>query len=167
MQKMVRDILDFSKPADLDIGKEDIGTLVRQACDMCLTKAEKGGVDLVINISEAIGVEADPLLLKRALIDIVNNAIEASGKGQKVLISGRREGDRVIVKIEDRGKGMDEETLRNALTPFFTRKSSGTGLGLPIAKKIMDAHGGLLQVRSRLDEGTTVTITLPIRRKEH
>jgi signal transduction histidine kinase len=65
------------------------------------------------------------------------------------------------IQIEDRGSGMDEENLANILTPFYTRKSSGTGLGMAIAKKVVDAHEGDIRLSSRPGGGTRVTIAIP------
>jgi signal transduction histidine kinase len=85
-----------------------------------------------------------------------------------VIASKARLGNQGAVRIEisDTGQGMDSRTLRRALDPFFSTRPSGTGLGLPIAGRILEAHGGKLEVRSRPNEGTTVTLLVPSKRAE-
>ena len=77
----------------------------------------------------------DPTYLERALVNLVNNAIEASQKGQIVSIRLDRKNDMAVIRIRDHGKGMDEETLKNLFIPFYSKKTSGTGLGMAVAKK--------------------------------
>jgi signal transduction histidine kinase len=91
--------------------------------------------------------------MERAIVNLVNNAIDASNKGQDISISIRTDKDRLIMVIRDYGVGMDQETLENIFIPFYTRKASGTGLGMSIAKKIT--------IKSKPRSGTEVMIDLP------
>lgn len=103
----------------------------------------------------------DGLQMERALTNLITNAIDASDKGQEVLISGLSEKNSMVIKIKDHGSGMDRETFENIFTPFYTKKKGGTGLGMPIAKKIIEEHQGKIYVQSRSRVGTEVTIKLP------
>ena len=95
-------------------------------------------------------------------MNLVNNAIEASQKGQSVSIVLRKRNDMAIIKIRDYGKGMDEETLRHLFIPFYSKKSSGTGLGMAVAKKIVEEHEGRITVKSRPATGTKIAVHLPL-----
>ncbi|HVP89871.1 MAG TPA: ATP-binding protein [Terriglobales bacterium] len=103
----------------------------------------------------------DAAQLRTAFRNIVANAVEAiSGKGELAVAIGR-EGANLCVAIRDTGSGMSRETLERVFDPYFSTKDSGTGLGLPIAKKIIEEHGGTIRVDSRPGSGTTVTVELP------
>ena len=106
-------------------------------------------------------MSVDGLRLQRALTNLVTNAIEASPKGQKVLLTLQADQEKVVIGVRDQGAGMDEETLENIFVPFFSKKSQGTGLGMAIAKKVIEAHGGEINIRSQPGHGTEVRIELP------
>ncbi len=162
MQQIVHYVLDFSKPLQLTLKPENIGDLVRHAVDSCETKAQEAGVTMSSHIPEQhIEVELDRFQVQRALVNLVNNAIEASGNGQSVAISVVPGKDSLRIVIKDNGPGMDRETIEDVFTPFYTRKSGGTGLGMSIAKKIIDCHHGKIYVASKTGNGTAVSIDLP------
>lgn len=162
MQKVVFDVLDFSKPIKLDLKSEDIGSVIQKACDYCKPKADKSGISMIINIpDQKVETQIDTFAFQRALINLINNSIEASKEGQKVFISLERRKNHYRISIKDSGVGMDEETLENIFTPFYTRKSGGTGLGLPIARKIIEGHKGKVRVYSKVEAGTEIVIELP------
>ncbi|MBP1661389.1 MAG: kinE 2, partial [Candidatus Aminicenantes bacterium] len=107
------------------------------------------------------GTRGDPAKLKTALRNIVANAVEAIGaRGQLDATIGRRDGV-VAITISDSGPGMSRETVERIFDMYFSTKDGGTGLGLPIAKKIVEDHGGTIRVASDPGRGTTVTIELP------
>ncbi len=101
--------------------------------------------------------------MQRAIINIVSNAIEASSKGQVVTLRTVPGKNSVLITINDQGSGIDKETIKNIFTPYFTTKTSGTGLGLPIAQKIIDGHCGRISLLSKPGTGTEVKIELPYR----
>jgi signal transduction histidine kinase len=104
----------------------------------------------------------DGARMQRALINLINNAIDASENGQNVVISEIGEERSLRITINDKGGGMDQETLENLFVPFFTNKRSGTGLGMPIAKKIIEGHNGSINIESRPGKGTNAIIRLPV-----
>lgn len=162
MQKIVNDVLDFSKPVQLHRKTEDMRDVVSRTCDLCKAKAENEDIRLSVRLPDSpLEAEIDSFQLERALTNIINNAIEASGKGQGIDIDSMREKDRIVISIKDRGKGMDRETLENIFIPFYTKKAEGTGLGMSIAKNIIEGHGGKIHIYSRKDFGTEVKIELP------
>jgi len=164
MQKIVQDVLDFSKPLQLALKQEDIREVIAKTAQFCEAKAEGEGVNLLTRVpASPVYVELDSFHMERALINIVSNAIEASGKGQNVkvvMVSGK---DTLTITIEDQGPGMDRETIENIFTPFYTKKQEGTGLGMPIAKKVVEAHKGKILVQAKPGAGTQIMIELPYR----
>ncbi|TYP68072.1 ATP-binding protein [Paenibacillus methanolicus] len=98
---------------------------------------------------------------KQVLLNLSKNALEALEGGGEISIKAAEEGDRIRIRIADTGKGMSAETLRKLFVPFFTMKSTGTGLGLVVCKQILDSYGGSLIIDSRVGAGTTATIDLP------
>jgi signal transduction histidine kinase len=111
--------------------------------------------------ADHVYIPVDSLKMQRALIKLVNNAIEASEEKQRVMITVSLKERSVMIVISDTGSGMDKETLENIFVPFYTKKSGGTGLGMAIAKKVIEGHHGNISVYSKVDEGTQITIELP------
>lgn len=104
----------------------------------------------------------DPAQLQQVLINLLKNAYEAGSPAEEVTVAVHRAADGTLaVRISDRGRGMDEEILSRALLPFYSSKPSGTGLGLPLCKEILEAHGGGMRVQGRAGGGTVVTCWLP------
>ena len=165
MQNIVTDVLDFARPISLEKEDGEAGAFIRKACDFCSEKAVERGVTLAFDIPETpLKISLDAPRMHRALANLVANAIDASEPGGKVTVSASEGKDRLMIAVTDKGAGMDKETLNNIFIPFFTKKQSGTGLGMSIAKKIIEAHDGTIQVRSRPGQGTQVTIGLPLKR---
>jgi signal transduction histidine kinase len=112
----------------------------------------------------------DPMIvdkekLKRVFVNIIKNAIAAMPKGGKLTISSRKIDDSIAISFTDTGVGMSKEVLEKIWTPFFTTKAKGLGLGLPICKRIVEAHEGKITLESTPNKGTTFTVTIPVKPK--
>jgi len=165
MQKIVHDVLDFSKPIQLELKENDIRSVIKQASDFCKIKAEERGVVLTSDVPDnPLNIMIDSFQIQRALVNIISNAIEFSGKGQNVIITTKIKKRNLVIKIKDYGSGIDKETLENIFTSFYTKKSGGTGLGMSIAKKIIEGHKGKISVDSYPGRGTEATIELSYKR---
>ncbi len=159
MLKIVHDVLDFSKPLQLDIAETDTREVVSRACASCAAKAENDGVYISQDMPSApVILQVDSFHLERALVNLISNAVEASERGQSVFVNLSAEKDYAIIKIRDEGSGMTKETQKNMFVPFSTKKEGGTGLGMPIAKKIIDSHGGRIRIYSQPGWGTEAKI---------
>jgi len=162
MQKIVQDALDFSKPLQLTLKQEDLREVIARACQFCAEKAKGGEVNLSVAVPpQPVYAEIDGVNMERALINLLSNAIEASIRGQNVRVGTVPGKDTLAITIVDQGPGMDRETIENMFTPYYTKKKEGTGLGMPIAKKVVEAHKGKIHVDSKLGVGTNVRIELP------
>ncbi len=157
--------LEFARPLQLDMTNADACAMIRDVGRAILPKAEEVGVRLIVDVpEEPLPVPMDVAYLQRALVNLVNNAIEASDRDKEVLVRVRRKDEAAVIKIRDRGKGMDRETRENVFIPFYSKKGKGTGLGMAIAKKIIEEHRGQIGVESEPGVGTKVSIRLPLSR---
>lgn len=104
----------------------------------------------------------DATKLKQAIINLLKNASEASEDGAEIVLYYRCCSDKVTVSVNDSGSGMSPEQCEKLFQPFVTTKATGTGMGLPLARKIAEAHGGSLQVTSMPDHGTSCTMEFPL-----
>jgi signal transduction histidine kinase len=159
----------------LELSKEwlNIRHLIGEVIRMMREQAESRGIELLIKLSdEEVDIWADELAMKQIFLNLLSNAIKFSRDGGEVCIRVvSDEPDLAIVEFEDHGIGMNEEELERALQPFgqakpsTTRNYGGTGLGLPITKGLIEAHGGKLAIESRVGQGTIARISLPTERK--
>jgi two-component system, NtrC family, sensor histidine kinase HydH len=162
MERIVNDVLDFARPIRLELKEEDVRTIIRRVYDFCTTKAEEKGVTLSLDLpAEPMPVVMDGVQLQRALVNLVNNAIEASDTGQDVALDAAFGEKSQFIRIRDHGPGMDKEALEKLFIPFITTKKGGNGLGLSSAKKIIEAHKGTIRIESQRGTGTEVIIDVP------
>ena len=103
----------------------------------------------------------DGFQMERTVVNLICNAIDASANRQNIAIYVFPQKNYLVIKVKDNGSGMEKETLENVFIPFYSKKNDGTGLGMPIAKKIIEAHQGDIFIDSEPNIGTEVTIKLP------
>jgi two-component system, NtrC family, sensor histidine kinase HydH len=159
---LIASFLDFARPlhirplaADLHAVIDDV---VRQQSDL----ARSRNVRLSVRMAEGpLSFVFDPDLLKSAISNLVQNAIEASSPEQSVEIRAERRDENVMIFVSDHGEGIQPQHLENIFNPFFTTKPHGTGLGLAIVSKIVDEHQGRINVFSEAGTGTTFEVALP------
>ena len=119
------------------------------------------GGTIVTDVSPGLTLSADSGQLRRALLNLLGNAVQASAEGQRVTLTLRDDGGKTSIVVRDEGAGMPAELLEKILAPFFTTKQKGTGLGLAFTREIVQDHGGTIDVTSTVGAGTTFTIVLP------
>jgi two-component system, cell cycle sensor histidine kinase DivJ len=169
---VVNGILDMSKieTGNFEITPEPFAPapVIGTCCDILALKAREAGVDLVARIGELGEITADKRALKQILLNLLSNAIKFTDRGGRVTVTAKREGAHVVLAVEDTGVGIDAADLPRIGDPFFQARGSyarpydGTGLGLSIVKGLVALHGGTIDIRSRLGEGTCVTVRLPV-----
>jgi signal transduction histidine kinase len=173
---IINDVLDMSKieAGKLEITDEEIQVraLLNGSVRMVRERARKQSVDVVCNLAEADHVIiADERAMKQCLLNLLSNAIKFSAEEAKVTVEAAILADgRSVLTIADEGIGMSQQELERALQPFgqaqtsTTRTYGGTGLGLPITRGLVEAHGGVLSIASAPGQGTRVSIILPAQR---
>ncbi|MGC9194460.1 MAG: ATP-binding protein [Syntrophobacteraceae bacterium] len=162
LQKMVEDMLDFSKPLELRKSFEQIGPILEESVAVTKPLADAKRIELRIEAVGPIpGIPLDPMRIKRVFINLLTNAIETSPEGQTVRIVHRRSDKHLVIDVSDNGPGIPCEIRKDIFSPFFTTRKGGTGLGLPIVRKVIEAHKGGIEVLNS-PCGTTFRLRLPI-----
>lgn len=165
MQKIADDVMDFARPPALDLKEEDGRRVVESAYASCRAKAGEAGISLRLEVPpNPLPMVLDGLLVQRALVNLVYNALESSPRGQEVLVYLRPAGNGVRIGVRDSGSGMGSQTLKDIFLPFYSRKSEGTGLGMAIVKKVVEAHRGEIRMSSKPGRGTEVVLEFPFAR---
>jgi signal transduction histidine kinase len=163
LEKMVKDMLDFSRPLELRKSLENACGMVKETLSIINSAAEAKEVSLEANLRQCDKpVPMDGWRIKQVLINLIMNAIQASPKGEIVMVNLHREKREVIFDVVDCGSGISPDQRSEIFSPFFTTKKEGTGLGLSIVKKIVDAHKGRIEVLDNPGAGVTFRVVLPI-----
>jgi signal transduction histidine kinase len=175
LNRLVTEVLDFARPLRFDLAEANLN----EVCHASAAAAWAG------TLPDGVALELDPSLpttmtdaerLRTALINILGNARHAveetaegvpTPQGPHVVVKTARAGERAVITISDDGVGIGDEDLLHIFDPYFTTRRAGTGLGLPIAKNIIEGLGGSISVRSRRNVGTDVRIDLPLRPVGH
>jgi signal transduction histidine kinase len=161
LKKVVGDFLDYARRAEPAMTRVGLRELAGEIVELVRKQAADREVELSLEGDAGIRARGDPDQLRRVLLNLVRNAIQATDGGGSVRLScGARDG-RAVFEVVDTGAGIDPEQLERIFTPFFTTREKGTGLGLALSKKIVDEHGGTLTVQSTPGEGARFTVTLP------
>lgn len=167
LNRVVEDFLRMARPEparkkECDINYE-LGTMVT----LLSAQASGEGVELRLEAGELPPVVADPEKLHQAFMNIMLNGIQASAPGGEVHILTRFDHDaqQIEIRFSDSGPGIAPDAIGKIFEPFFTTKGSGTGLGLSITRKIVEGHGGSIEVESVPGEGATFRILLPVRQE--
>jgi len=147
----------------LDREQTDIGMLVRDAVGAVAADAAREGIAISIDDKDAAApVNVDPVRIRQVLVNLLSNAIRHGGKGSTVAVTVRVADGSLVVRVADTGPGIAPADLPKIFDRFYKRSgSTGSGLGLTIARSLVRAHGGSISAESTLDSGTSITITVP------
>ncbi|HEX9092374.1 MAG TPA: ATP-binding protein [Coriobacteriia bacterium] len=163
LDRVIKALLDFGRPAAPTLRPVDLPTLAEDVVLFTRRFASHGGVEIVSECQDAPPqVMVDPEQLKQVFVNLISNAVQAMSDGGGTLtVSCGAEDDFAFVRFTDTGPGMDLETMRKVFDPFFSTRDDGTGLGLTIVHRIVDEHGGHIEITSDLGGGTAFTVYLP------
>jgi len=167
IQSMVSDILYYARDRVPNWERVSAAAVVTDVCALAAPRAAELGIRLTTDLDPAAGdLEADPQAVHSMLVNLIENSLDACRLDAKkaaheVAVRLRGTAGHVRIEIADDGIGMDQETREKAFTLFFSSKGTGTGLGLFIADRIAQAHGGRISLASAADVGTTFTVELP------
>jgi PAS domain S-box-containing protein len=160
--KIVNDLLDYSREVRLELREESLKKLLTEC--LCLVDiSEKIEISNRLNDKPVVKIDADKI--KRVFINLIKNAIDAMPNGGKIIIDSNKVNANLEVSFSDTGVGIADDVLPKLFSPLFTTKAQGMGFGLAICKRIIEAHGGTITVKTIKDKGTTFTVTLPVETK--
>jgi signal transduction histidine kinase len=160
--KIVNDLLDYSREIVLESATKNPKAIMKET--LCGVKIPEN-IRLVNLTKSQPKMEVDLKEIKCAFVNLLTNAIGAMPEGGTLKIESKRTGDSVIFRFSDTGTGISPDAMKNLWTPLFTTKAKGMGFGLPICKRIVEAHGGSISAESTVNKGSTFTVTLPIESK--
>jgi signal transduction histidine kinase len=168
LENIVKKVNEFLEVQSAAIKPDEIEPVFNYVFEKFSTLAEKQGVQTVMSIADDLPmIEMDRQQITTALSNIIENAIEAMHNGGKMeLFAGVEDNRYIKITLKDTGAGIAEESLDSVYDPFVTSKASGIGLGLTMVYQIIKNHDGEIEISSKKAEGTTVTITLPLRHEQ-
>lgn len=162
---LVSELLDFTSPQPARLAPCDLQEILQTAVNAALTSTRLGGsqVRIVGAMDEGL-IEADEALLYRAVVNLVMNALQAPGRREPVTLRVEMvPGEAVQLDVEDEGDGVPEAISEKIFDPFFSTRATGTGLGLSLARRAAEAHGGALTLCSKKGQGARFRLSLPLR----
>ncbi len=163
MQNLLADFLRFARMRDLEMSPSNLNDQVNTVLRLYQAQADKTSVDIVRYLDPDL-----PLILlhsdsiQAALMNLVKNAMEAMPDGGELMVRTYSKPQSVALDLIDTGCGMDETTALRMFEPFYSTKNGGSGLGLPTARKIIEAHGGRISVQSEVGRGTKFVLEFPV-----
>jgi signal transduction histidine kinase len=162
LDNIVQSFLRFSRPPALNLRHIDPGEFLGRIFALVEPEARERRLHLGLEVAADLpAVEADEDQLSQALLNLLINAFQASPAGAEIDVSCRPAGDEVVLSIQDHGQGIPASDLERIFELYFTTRDEGTGLGLPIAQRIIHQHGGVLAIESAEGRGTQVSVRLP------
>jgi signal transduction histidine kinase len=162
----VNDLLHFTSERDPQLEYFSIRQLVHDVLASLAPQLKAQGIAAVVDVPKEMFVSADRDMFRRALMNLVLNGIDAMPHGGELVVSGYQGPGGLELEIADSGEGLSDEALRRAFEPFFTTKSGGTGLGLAVAYRVAEVHGGNVTAVNCPEGGAAFTICIPPRAME-
>jgi signal transduction histidine kinase len=167
VERSVSHLLRFARDEEMRVSTVRMADVVDSALETFRDRLERSGIALERHIDADGEVVGDPEKLRRVVINLIGNAIDAIDESHtengriEVHLGENLAGSEVWLRIADNGPGVDELAVQKMFSPFYTSKEGGTGLGLPICKKLVDAHGGTIEVDPANGGGAAFVVTLP------
>lgn len=163
LEGLLNDFLRFTRLNRLELVAGSLNQQIEQVLDFYELDSRKKQIQILRYLDNDLpSIRLDPPMLQAALFNMVKNAIEAMPNGGELVVRTRPTRFGSALDLIDTGSGIDESTLMHIFDPFYTTKEGGSGLGLPMAKKIIEAHGGRIGVQSAKGRGTQFTLEFPV-----
>ncbi len=166
LNRVVSEFLEYARPAPLKREPMLLSRLIDSCLELLAPVIKQAGVTVEKTYApDEVEVDADPNQMRQVFLNLVLNAVQAMGQGGTLRIGIEQDGLRTRVTVRDSGPGIEPARLRRVFDPFFSDKPGGTGLGLPIARRVVQEHEGRLTLESTPATGTLATVVLPTRHK--
>lgn len=166
INKIVENLLKVGKKIKLEKKNINLNNLVNETLDFYANLCRNKGIEIKRNLKPLPEIFADPEQLQQVFTNLVLNAVQAMPKGGVLTVFGEKGRDKIVVQVSDTGIGIPTEKIEKVFDPFFTLKEEGSGLGLFTAFRVLQEHGGAIEVESELGKGTKFTLWLPIKPKQ-
>jgi two-component system sensor histidine kinase PilS (NtrC family) len=163
LNHIIKNFLEYARPAPLSIATFDVAAAAEDVLLLLEHRASPGSLKVVREFAPSIPWPVDAQQFRQILWNLCLNAVEAMPDGGELRVAAAVQGDTLEVSVSDTGDGIETGDLSHVFEPFFSTKSEGTGLGLALVHRIVQEHGGEIDVRSAPGLGTTFTLTLPSR----
>jgi signal transduction histidine kinase len=164
LDNFVSEFLRFARPPRLQLEVVPVKSLLADLANFIAPELARKGVRLALALERGpTFVDADNFQLKSAVLNLILNAVQATAPGGTVTLETDLSGGQLAIEVRDTGEGISEDKLERVFDVFFTMREGGTGLGLPIARRIVEEHGGTLGLRSAPGAGTAARILLPVK----
>ena len=158
---VISEFLDFARPAPAAPEPTPVLRLAEDAAFLLAPEMEKAGVAYHQEVDPELEIDADPEQVKRALLNLMKNAVQAMRQGGDLWVRAQRDNGQVVVEVEDSGPGIGREQQEHLFEPFYSTKEKGSGLGLAIVQQTVEKNRGWVRVQSREGEGTRFSMVLP------
>jgi two-component system sensor histidine kinase HydH len=166
LNRVISQLIEFARPLELKTERVNMADLVGHAIRLIAAEAREKSIGIEVRAEDGLPpVDVDPDRVKQVLLNILLNALAAMPDGGRLSVDSSIRKDDLEVVIADTGEGISSENMPRIYDPYFTSKPAGTGLGLAVVQKIMDAHGGRVQIESRAGAGTKVVLGFPRSKK--
>lgn len=159
LERVVDELLEYTRPIELRLRHAKCADLVEAA--MGYLKTDGRAIEIDNNVDPALEFMADPDRVRQVFLNILLNAVQSIEDAGEVGVTAKVEGDSIAIMFTDSGCGMTPDQVEQVFSPFFTTKEKGTGLGMAVAAKIVEIHGGSLEAQSEPGCGSTFTVRLP------
>lgn len=164
LREILDDFLRYAGKLTVEAESIELNAMLEEVCDFFAPQASVNGVRMrFAPASGAVNAFADPKLIKQAVLNLMLNATQAmAAAGGELIVETAREPDAAIVRVTDTGPGIAPDVVPRIFDAYYTTKKGGTGLGLPMTKRIAEEHGGAIELDSELGKGSRFTIRLPV-----
>jgi two-component system sensor histidine kinase HydH len=166
LNRVISQLIEFARPLELKLERIQFPDLINHAVALISTEAQKKQIEVTVDIAQDLpDLEADPDKIKQVLLNILLNSLAAMNKEGKISINVMPQKNNIAVIISDTGAGIEQTDLPRIYDPYFTSKPAGSGLGLAVVQKIMEAHEGTIKIQSAIGKGTTAFLNFPLPRQ--
>jgi two-component system, NtrC family, sensor histidine kinase HydH len=163
LQSILEEFLSFARAPEPKLQPVPLNERLRTLIEFHEPEFAQAGLALRFYPgAEVAAVPADWDHLQAAIVNLLRNAKDATAAGGQVLVSTSRDGQNALVRVTDTGAGIGKELLARVFDPYFSTKKSGTGLGLPTVRRVVEEHGGAVTLESEVGKGTQFTLRLPL-----
>jgi signal transduction histidine kinase len=165
VERRISHLLKYAKEEDYAMTLVNLAHVVDSALTQMRAKLDAASVRVARNYIAGPTIQADPEKLRQVFANVLDNAIDALGgvaEGRRIDLFIENGGRQATVRVRDNGCGMAEEEIARIFNPFFTTKDTGTGLGMAISRKIVEAHEGTIDVTSTVGQGSEFAVTFPM-----